>query len=60
MLDWARPSSHTAREKVDANIRIAVMLVVLIPLAVIKPWTGVLTWTWISIMNPHKLTFGFL
>lgn len=25
-----------------------------------KPWIGVLTWTWVSIMNPHKLTFGFL
>lgn len=22
-------------------------------------WVGVLLWTWISIMNPHKLTFGF-
>ena len=22
-------------------------------------WVGVLLWTWISIMNPHKLAFGF-
>lgn len=22
-------------------------------------WIGVLLWTWISIMNPHKLAFGF-
>jgi len=22
-------------------------------------WVGVLLWTWISIMNPHKLTYGF-
>lgn len=24
-----------------------------------KPWIGVLTWTWVSIMNPHKLAWGF-
>jgi probable O-glycosylation ligase (exosortase A-associated) len=36
------------------------LLIVLIPLALLKPWTGVLTWTWISIMNPHRLTYGFL
>lgn len=22
-------------------------------------WVGILVWTWISIMNPHRLTFGF-
>lgn len=22
-------------------------------------WVGVLMWTWLSIMNPHKLAFGF-
>jgi putative inorganic carbon (HCO3(-)) transporter len=42
------------------TIALTMMLLVLVPLALIKPWTGVLTWTWISIMNPHKLTFGFL
>jgi len=36
------------------------VLMVLIPLAFIKPWTGVLSWTWISLMNPHRLTYGFL
>ncbi|MGQ5522097.1 putative O-glycosylation ligase, exosortase A system-associated [Chitinimonas sp. PSY-7] len=24
-----------------------------------RPWVGVLIWTWVSIMNPHKLAFGF-
>lgn len=42
------------------TIALALVLIVLVPLAAIKPWTGVLTWTWVSIMNPHKLTFGFL
>jgi putative inorganic carbon (hco3(-)) transporter len=24
-----------------------------------RPWVGVMLWTWLSIMNPHRLTFGF-
>lgn len=30
-----------------------------LPFAFRHTWVGVLLWTWISIMNPHKLTFGF-
>ena len=28
-------------------------------MALRKPWIGVLVWTWLSIMNPHRLTYGF-
>jgi probable O-glycosylation ligase (exosortase A-associated) len=24
-----------------------------------RPWIGVLAWTWISLMNPHRLCWGF-
>lgn len=24
-----------------------------------RPWIGVLLWAWISIMNPHRYTYGF-
>lgn len=24
-----------------------------------RPWIGVMLWTWISIMNPHRFTYGF-
>jgi putative inorganic carbon (HCO3(-)) transporter len=24
-----------------------------------RPWVGVMLWTWLSIMNPHRLTWGF-
>lgn len=24
-----------------------------------KPWVGVLVWTWVSLMNPHRLCWGF-
>jgi putative inorganic carbon (HCO3(-)) transporter len=31
----------------------------LLPIVVFYPFGGVLLWTWISLMNPHRLTWGF-
>jgi putative inorganic carbon (hco3(-)) transporter len=28
-------------------------------LALRRPWIGVLLWTWLSIMNPHRYAYGF-
>lgn len=28
-------------------------------LALRRPWKGVMLWTWLSIMNPHRYTWGF-
>jgi len=36
---------------------IAVMLA-LLPLAAARPFVGVLLWSWISFMNPHRLLWG--
>ncbi|MAZ90113.1 MAG: putative O-glycosylation ligase, exosortase A system-associated [Cellvibrionaceae bacterium] len=30
-----------------------------IPYIIKRPWIGVLMWSWISYMNPHRLTWGF-
>ena len=30
-----------------------------LPFALRHSWVGVMLWTWLSIMNPHKLAFGF-
>jgi probable O-glycosylation ligase (exosortase A-associated) len=35
------------------------MVVAVLPMACRHTWVGVLLWTWISIMNPHKLAWGF-
>ena len=24
-----------------------------------RPWIGVMLWTWLSILNPHRYTYGF-
>lgn len=31
----------------------------ILPFAIRHTWVGVLLWTWLSLMNPHRLTFGF-
>ena len=41
------------------DIAVTVVIFGLLPVCVVKPWIGVLTWTWIGLMNPHKLTWGF-
>lgn len=30
-----------------------------IPFIIIKPYVGVLVWTWLGFMSPHGLTYGF-
>ncbi len=30
-----------------------------IPFILVRPYVGVLVWTWLGIMNPHRLCFGF-
>ncbi len=40
------------------------LLVVLIvfgsvPYILMRPWIGILMWSWIGYMNPHKLAYGF-
>jgi len=31
----------------------------LLPYCLFRPWIGVLVFTWLSMMNPHRLTYGF-
>jgi probable O-glycosylation ligase (exosortase A-associated) len=33
---------------------------VLLLAAITRPWLGVLIWTWIDYMNPHRLCYGFV
>ncbi len=41
------------------DILVTLLFVSALPHALRHPYAGVLLWTWISIMNPHKLTYGF-
>ena len=41
------------------DIIIVIGLFALIPLILKRPYIGVLAWTWIAILNPHREAYGF-
>ncbi|MES1153615.1 MAG: DUF5935 domain-containing protein, partial [Rhodanobacter sp.] len=41
------------------DIAFALIMLGLIPLAAMRPYIGLLVWSWLGYMNPHRLTFGF-
>lgn len=41
------------------DIFILLMVFSTIPMIFLRPHVGILAWYWISIMNPHRLTWGF-
>lgn len=43
-------------------MRDVLVMSVVLSLAVValrRPWIGVLLWLWVSLMNPHRFTYGF-
>jgi probable O-glycosylation ligase (exosortase A-associated) len=41
------------------SLLVALLVFGSLPIIVIKPHVGVLVWSWIGYMNPHRLTWGF-
>ncbi|RME66206.1 MAG: putative O-glycosylation ligase, exosortase A system-associated, partial [Alphaproteobacteria bacterium] len=41
------------------SILILMMIVSTLPMIFIKPHVGILVWSWVSYMNPHRLAYGF-
>ena len=41
------------------DILILSLVLVVSGLAVWRPWVGVIAWTWISLMSPHRYAYGF-
>jgi probable O-glycosylation ligase (exosortase A-associated) len=41
------------------DILLTLFILGVLPVALIRPHVGILLWTWIGLMNPHKLTWGF-
>lgn len=42
------------------DIILAGVLGVLAPLGLLHPWMGVMLWCWVSLMSPHRMTYGFM
>lgn len=40
------------------DLIILAIVIVVAAIAIWRPWIGVLLWTWISIMNPHRYSWG--
>ena len=40
------------------SIALTLELAVLLPIVFVRPFVGVLLWSWISFMNPHRLVYG--
>jgi probable O-glycosylation ligase (exosortase A-associated) len=41
------------------DVVFTVVLLSLVPVSFLRPWIGVLAWSWIAYMAPHTLTWGF-
>jgi putative inorganic carbon (hco3(-)) transporter len=41
------------------DIVLTLVILGILPVAVVRPWIGILAWVWFGLMNPHTLTWGF-
>jgi probable O-glycosylation ligase (exosortase A-associated) len=41
------------------DVIVVSIVVIWAVMALKRPWMGVLLWTWLSLMNPHRFTWGF-
>ena len=40
------------------SLALLLELLVLLPIVLVRPFVGVILWSWISFMNPHRLVYG--
>ncbi len=41
------------------DLAVTAVVLWLLPFCLARPWIGILTWSWLGYMNPHRLTWGF-
>ncbi len=41
------------------DMAITLVIFAILPFILWRPWLGVLAWSWLGYMNPHKLAWGF-
>lgn len=41
------------------DILVTSIVIVMALMALKRPWIGVMLWAWVSLMNPHRYTYGF-
>ena len=41
------------------DLSLAIIIAISLPVSLLRPWVGILVWSWLGYMNPHRLTWGF-
>jgi len=41
------------------DILLTLFLFAIVPVCLFRPWIGILAWSWLGFMNPHKLSWGY-
>lgn len=41
------------------DIAILLMLIAVVPMILRRPWIGIIAWVVISVLNPHRMAYGF-
>lgn len=41
------------------DILLTLFLFAIVPVCLFRPWIGILAWSWLGFMNPHKMSWGF-
>lgn len=41
------------------DLLVTLTVVGVLPVILFRPWVGILAWSWLAYMNPHRLTWGF-
>jgi probable O-glycosylation ligase (exosortase A-associated) len=42
------------------DILVAVLVFGSIPFILYRPWLGIIVWSWLGFMNPHRMAWGFI
>jgi len=42
------------------DIVLAIVLLASLPMIWKRPWFGIIVWTWLGFMNPHRMAWGFM
>src|SRR6267142_6999258 len=40
------------------DILVLAIIIIGVPVSMVRPFIGILLWSWVSYMNPHRLTWG--
>lgn len=55
----ARRTAVIQRAAQMRDLIVTAIVTASLPFCFLRPWVGILVWSWLSYMNPHRYAFGF-